>query len=191
MELLYLDGSPFARITRVLAREWGVPVTETELPFPLPERHFDIAPLGQVPVLVEDGTALFPTAIIIDRLADHAGHTIRDPQALATTLAWGDALVAAFYQTWAGLGPATRNTLGFDPATRNLSRTDPFLDWIAPRLSESKPDAAEFALACILDWTDSRHPIPWQGRPPVDALMAQLAAHPSLTETTPRPWDFG
>lgn len=185
--LLYIDGSPFARMVRVLAREWQVPVSESELEFPLPESHFQIAPLGQVPVLIEEGEAIFPTALIIDRLAQISGRDPGDRQVLMTLLAWGDTLVSAFYQEWAGLVEGKANDLGFDPAARHLERTGPLLDWVAPRLNSQDPGVPEIALACLLFWTDSRRPIPWRGRPVIDDLTTKLNQRQSFVETAPRP----
>ena len=39
--LYHVDGSPFARITRILSREWSVPIRGTALDFPLPDEIFD------------------------------------------------------------------------------------------------------------------------------------------------------
>lgn len=187
--LFYTDGSPFARIARVLARHWNVQLAESELPFPLPESHFKIAPLGQVPVMIEDGDAIFPTALIIERLAQVAGRDVGDKQTTATILAWCDTLVATFYQEWAGLRDGHPNKLGFDPAMRHLERTEPLLNWVAPRLQPKRPGVPEITLACVLLWTDSRRPIPWRGRPVIEDMVARLNEWPSFQETAPKPWE--
>ena len=63
LELHYIDGSPFARIIRILAREHRVAMRETEIvEFPPSDSFLAINPLGQVPVLMAaDGQAFFPT----------------------------------------------------------------------------------------------------------------------------------
>ena len=63
MDLHYIDGSPFARIVRVLAREHGVDWKEIEIvEFPPADSYLDLNPLGQVPVLVDGGRAYFRTS---------------------------------------------------------------------------------------------------------------------------------
>ena len=48
MKLFFLDGSPFARIVRVIAREHAIELAETEIDeFPPPESFLTINPLGQ------------------------------------------------------------------------------------------------------------------------------------------------
>ncbi len=187
--LYYVDGSPFARLIRVLTREWGYVAKEIELPFPLPQSFFDLSPLGQVPVLATGTSALFPTSTIVAFLRETTKQRDYDEQLLAALLSWTDTLVATFYQEWAGLEPvSTRNALGFNPAERNLERIAPFLEWVTPRLVPEAPSAPEFALACILCWTDSRRPIPWHGRAVMDEMITQIKARPSFQNTIPAPW---
>ena len=60
MHLHCIDGSPFARILRVLVREHGVKCEEVEIvEFPPPDTLFDLNPLGQVPVLVDQSIKYF------------------------------------------------------------------------------------------------------------------------------------
>lgn len=187
--LYYVDGSPFARVVRVLVREWDVPTDEVLLPFPLPEAFFDLSPLGQVPVLVTDNSTIFPTPAIIAHLTERTKQEAYDTQLLAAVLSWTDTLVAAFYQEWAGLEPAEgTNSLGFDPASRNLERVSPFLDWVAPRLNLAQPSAPEYALACVLWWIESRRPVEWRGRTKIDTLFAEIEARQSFQDTVPAPW---
>ena len=129
-------GSPFSRMAQVLVREWRLPVTEAELPsFPPAEAFFAENPLGQVPVLAIGGERLFPTLIVLERLwrmggsPEEAYRPDAERQFLATLLGGGDALVAATYQRWAGLGPVGPNHVGFDPGARNLARFVAVLDW--------------------------------------------------------------
>ena len=126
-ELLYFPSSPFARMARVLAREWRLDVTETEVPFPPPDGLFAATPLGQVPVLLADGVATFPTFEVLMRLWAMAGRPAgayrpeSERELLLTVLAAGDAVVAARYQRWAGLRNEAPNHIGYDPAERNLA----------------------------------------------------------------------
>ena len=207
MDLYYIDGSPFARITRVLARELGLPVTEREvLEFPPVPEFFALNPLGQVPVLVEAGKAYFPTRIIIDvlfskatatagplaRAVCRAEHGVEDAQIMAMILAMGDALVAHHYLDWAGVAPVGRNRLGFDPAVRNMLRVSAALDWLEDRMAGDgfQPgliSAQDIALTCFILWAESRGPIEWRGRRRIEAMIARLEQRASFAQTIPQP----
>lgn len=207
MELFYIDGSPFARIVRILVQEHGIAVTTQEITeFPPPPKLQAINPMWQVPVLIDRGETLFPTRIVIDALLDHAapgnpeiarlvarpGQTRADEQVLAVILSMGDALVAHHYLDWAGFGPTGKNTLGYAPAQRNMLRVLATLDWLEARLSPQgfHPETIsvqDIALAVFILWTESRGPIDWHGRPKIAALVARLDQRPSFVATAPRP----
>ena len=137
--LAYFPGSPFARMARVLIREWGLRVEEVEYQFPPSQELFEINPLGTVPVLLVDGEATFPTLLVLERLWKLAGRPDaaygprRDRQVLLTVLQACDALVSARYQRWAGLGPVGTNHVGYDPAERHLARVGATLAWLGSR----------------------------------------------------------
>lgn len=207
MELHFIDGSPFARIVRVLAREHAVEWKEIEVvEFPPPDSFFDLNPLGQVPVLVNNGRSYFPTRIVIDVLLSHvsrggntvatavarADHRLEDEQTLAVILAVGDAVAAYRYYHWAGVGAVERNQLGFDPAERNIVRVYRALDWLEARIGAAgfQPNlisVQDIALACFILWTESRGQIAWRGRPNIEALIKKLEDRPSFKATAPRP----
>jgi glutathione S-transferase len=205
MNLHYIDGSPFARMARVLILEHGLPVTLEEVTdFPPSAAHLALNPLGQVPVLVTADAVLFPTRIILDELLARAsagevaaavsreGRAREDEQVLAVILAMGDALVARQYAKWAGMAPIGRNRLGFDPVERNLARALATLDWLEARIG---PDGfhpgivsvQDIALACLILWTESRGPVAWRGRPRIEALVARLERRPAFIATVPPP----
>jgi glutathione S-transferase len=207
MDLHYIDGSPFARIIRVLAREHAVEMREIEISeFPPPDNFLAINPLGQVPVLVDAGVAHFPTRIAIEALlsrlkAPNKGvataitrkvSKAKDDQDLTVILAMGDALAAHHYAKWAGVGPVGDNQLGFDPAQRNMARALRTLDWLEKRMQDGcfQPgiiSVQDIALACFILWTESRGPIDWRGRPQIESLIGNLEGRTSLVTTTPRP----
>lgn len=206
MDLHYIDGSPFARMARVLVREHGLNVALHEITsFPPPDSFLVLNPMGQVPLLVEDGESWFPTRTVLDVLLSHAtpggpvaasvtrpGHERHDEQLLAVILAMGDALAQHHYLVWAGVGPVERNRLGFDPAARNMVRVLATLDWLEARIG---PDGflpgvisvQDIALACLILWTGSRGPIDWRGRPGIEALVDRLETRPAYAATAPRP----
>ena len=197
--LSYLPGSPFARMARVLLREWSLPIAEEELPFPPPPDWFDVNPPGQVPVLRSGDEVVFPTLLVLERLWELAGRPAeaydpgRDRQRLLVTLQAGDALVAALYQGWTGLRPMAENHIGYDPATRNLHRVAHALDWIEERTGPDGDLVAlpSVALACLVLWSEARGGPARPHRPGLDRLVGRLELRPSFAVTQPQPWKPG
>lgn len=202
-----LPGSPFARMVRVLARELGVPIREMVVAdFPPDPALLDINPLGQVPALVVDAGVYFPTEIALAALGDAAslsgpvpaplrlsGYDLSRRQLLSVVLALGDQIVARQYRGWAGLAPSGPNRLGFDMDKRALERIATTLSWLEARVTPAGFDPAgltlsDIALACLLMWTDARGPIPWRGRPGLEALVDRLAQRESFAATVPPPY---
>jgi glutathione S-transferase len=203
----YVDGSPFARMLRVMARELHLPMKESEIvDFPPPETFFDLNPLGQVPVLMVDDTAHFPTEIALEALGEQAAargavppafrlssYTLQERHVLSVVLALGDQLAGVRYRAWAGLRPGGPNVLGFDIDARASSRINATLDWLEIR---AHPEGflggdislTDIAVACLILWTESRGPIAWRARPSLEALVDRLAVRPSFKDTAPRPF---
>jgi len=199
--LSFTSGSPFARMGRVLIREWSLPVEEAEQPFPLPADWFQTNPLGQVPVLALGEERIFPTFLILERLWELAGRPAAaylpalDRQILLTTLQAGDALASAAYIKWTGLGPVGPNHIGYDIAPRNYERAHATLDWLAAhrragRLREGVT-LPGVALAAIVLWTDAREGLDWRRHAELAALVDRLASRPSFQATQPRAWQPG
>jgi glutathione S-transferase len=199
--LHFLSGSPFARMGRVLLREWSLPVAEVELAFPLPQDWFEQNPLGQVPVLTLAGERIFPTFLVLERLWELAGRPpaayapATDRQILLTTLQAGDALAAAAYIKWTGLGPVGPNHIGFDLAPRNYERTYATLAWLAGLRREGKLrddfTLCGVALAALVLWADAREGLDWRRHPELAQLVAELEGRPSFQGTKPRAWKPG
>jgi len=213
MRLYYIQGSPFARMVRVLLRELNIACDEIEITdFPPPRDYFTINPLGQVPVLETDGGRLFPTSVILEFLmsmspmrhsdgGDRAlaillrreDHYWRDGQLFAALLTWGDFVCTSKYMEWAGLRASDGNVLGFVPAERNRERISTSLDWLESVVTPSGflPEVLsvqDIVFACFILWTESRGPIEWHGRPKLEALVTRLENRPSFRETAPQPW---
>jgi glutathione S-transferase len=210
MILYFIQGSPFARMARVLLREFRIECAEEEiLEFPPPASFFDINPLGQVPVLEDDGKRLFPTHVVLAHILDVAARADRngdlsprlfrdafhceDEQLMTVLLAVSDMLATAKYQIWAGLDAVQENSLGFNPAERNMERVYRTLDWLENRATERGfwPDAIsphDVVLACIILWSEARGTIAWRGRPRLESIVARLADRPSFAATAPLPW---
>ena len=188
-KLLYFDGSPFARILRILAREWQIPWDEDEITeFPFDDAIFRDTPFGQVPVLYDGDEVLFPTAVILRRMAAIAGKAL-DDQTVTVALQMGDALVAAKYQDWAGLGPVGANVLGFDPGQRNMKRVFQTLEWLEERIATDILAPEAVTVAVFLEWTDSRGPIPWRGNAWREELVRTLSTRRAFEQTRPNPWE--
>jgi glutathione S-transferase len=194
--LAYFPGSPFARMARVLIREWRLGVSETELPFPPPAELFDLNPLGQVPVLVIRRERVFPTLMVLERHWTMAGAPAAaygpeaERQTLLTVPQAGDALTAAFYQRWAGLGPVGANHVGYDPATRNLLRVAAVLDWLAAEHCRLRGGVTltGIALACPVLWADARDGLDWRRHARLKHVVDGLATRESFARTQPQPW---
>lgn len=195
-KLYFIDGSPFARLCRILITEWHVPVQTVEVPFPLPDDFFDINPMGQVPVLETVGERIFPTSQIVEQLWAMTEITtapyldpLADRQLLATILSMGNFVVLANQQVKAGLEQIGENKLGFDPSTRHNLRVQKCLDWIEERaelwLTGDEPNVCDYALACILLYTDARRPIEWRNRAKISEIVGRLQERPSFLATTP------
>lgn len=207
MELHYIDGSPFARIVRILSREHRLDIPEIEVAeFPPGAALSAMNPLGQVPVLTIDGHHWFPTRIVIDRVLElvaqgpaevarsvhREGRRAEDEQILAVILGMGDALALHHYLLWSGAGQVERNRLGFDVRERSMERVLDTLDWLEARLTEDgfQPGhvaVQDIALLCFILWSESRGQIAWRGRQRTEALVARLSERPSVRATTPRP----
>ena len=192
--LAYTPGSPFARMARVWIREWALAVEEVEVGFPPPPEIFAVNPLGQVPVLTVGDEAVFPTLLILERLWSQAGKPeaayddVRDRQLLMTILQAGDALVAAFYQRWAGLGPVGPNLIGYDPAERHLARVRATLAWLETRSGDlGAVTLPGTALACLLLWADARGGLGWPVPPGLGEMIGRLRERESFRATQPPP----
>ena len=194
--LAYTAGSPFSRMARVCIREWALPVEEAEVAFPPPPETFAVNPLGQVPLLTVGDEAVFPTLLILERLWSMAGRPraayddARDRQVLVTLLQAGDALVAAYYQRWAGLGPVRPNLIGYDPAERHLGRVRATLAWLEPRSGElgAAVTLPGTVLACLLLWAAARDGLGSPVPPGLGEVVGRLQEREAFKATEPPPW---
>jgi glutathione S-transferase len=191
--LAYFPGSPFARMARVLVREWRLPVEEVEYSFPPTDALFEINPLGTVPVLVVAGRPIFPTLLVLERLWETAERpTAYDPgkdrQVLLTALQACEAFVSARYQAWAGLGPVSTNHVGYDPAERHMARVGTTLAWLGRQGIPDGVSLVGVAVACTVLWARARGGL---GAPLPNSLACLIDAldrRPSFMETRPQDW---
>ncbi|MEX0302532.1 MAG: glutathione S-transferase N-terminal domain-containing protein [Leisingera sp.] len=192
MELVYLDGSPFARIVRILIQEWKLPVVCTEVCFPLPPEIDALTPLGQVPLLLREGQqALFPTLNIIECLSRFAAeggefqYSGQTRETLVVALSAGDSLAQAAYQHWSGLGPVSDNGLGFEPGARNLDRFTRSVRWLAENAEAEK--IVCLAVAVFLYWARDRKVADLDLDDACIGRFETFFSRPSFKATIPRP----
>ena len=192
MELLYLPGSPFSRIPRILILEWQLDIETREVGFPVPADVEDVNPLGQAPVLLRPpDQPLFLTLNIIEELASGAGpgrpfpYRAEDRANTAIALASGDSLIAAAQAQWSGLGKVAENRLGWNPMERNLLRFNRTMEWLAKR---TPPDSVVALVAAALVY--------WAKDRPVEGVITDgpaaqhflgLATRSSFEATKPPP----
>jgi glutathione S-transferase len=207
VKLHYTQGSPFARIARVLIRELGIDCEEIRLAgFPPPASFFALNPLGQVPALETDDGVRFPTRLIVDYLLANAkippffAPTVRrtesfwqDEQILTVLLAMGDTLANIKYQQWAGLRPGGENLIGYNPSDRNTERVTKTLDWLEARAGgegflPGVLSVQDIAFSSIVMWIDARGGFPWRGRKRLEAIASHCAERASFKSTAPQPW---
>jgi glutathione S-transferase len=198
-KLFYVDGSPFARFCRTLVIDWELPVEMVKLDWPLSEEFFNENPLGQVPVLKTIGETIFPTSQIAEQLLAMTVEPmapffdpLADRQILLTILAMGDAMVAANQINRSGLRPTAENTYGMNLTQRHGMRVERTLDWLEERCGKwvmsDTVSVCDYALACLLLWSDSRCPFEWRNRPKITRIVEELAAGDSFAQTVPSPW---
>jgi len=198
-KLYYIQGSPFARLCRLLIDEWHLPVQSVILEHPLPDDYFEITPTGQVPVLKTVGETIFPTSQIVEQLwamTQEASAPYLDPladrQILAVILEIGNFLVTAQQQVWAGLEPVGKNELGYNPRDRHILRAQKTLDWLEAQAGEwlirNEINVCDYALACIILWAESRMGIQWRDRKKLAAIVDKLQERPSFKRIALEPY---
>ena len=192
LKLLYVDGSPFARIVRILIGAWQLQVSLQEVDFPLPSDVEALTPMGQVPLLLRAGERpLFPTLNIIEHLARLAPESAefryanQDREALVIALSAGDALVSGAYQAWSGLRPVASNALGFETGARNLERFNRTVGWLNDHAEGGR--AVDVAIAVFLYWALDRKVAGADTRLIAADRYAALLARPAVAATAPRP----
>ncbi|POR56725.1 glutathione S-transferase [Bosea psychrotolerans] len=178
-------ASPFGRKVKIAALELGlidtidIVAADTNDPAdPLRQQN----PLGKIPTLVlEDGTTLFDSRVIVDYLDHLAGGgkiipagVARFPQLRLQALADGicDAALLQVYET--RFRPEEgRNAAWVANQAGKVSRALIALE-VAPPAYPDRPRIGEIALACALGYLDLRFAGAWRAEYP--ALVAWLDA---------------
>ncbi|WP_424814006.1 glutathione S-transferase family protein [Roseococcus sp. YIM B11640] len=180
--ILYISaGSPFARMIRVLARDRGLSLRETEVPLRDPASPLLAhSPSGRVPVLLDGEDAIAEVPLILA----HLGWLPPDPAGVARlgrALALTDGI--AVWNRDLRRPPEERS-----PSFQALERMR------AGRVLDAL-DAADYgaftpegvALACALSYCDRRHTVfRWrEGRDKLAAWYDAATARPAFAETLP------
>ena len=193
-------ASPFVRKVRIavsvlgLERDIAIEPADTMNPSDTVRQQ---NPLGKIPALVlEDGTVLFDSRVILEYLDHRAGGGRIVPseggarfsalrlQALADGLM--DASVLLVYEgRWR---PAERHEQKWvDHQAGKVARTLRALE-AAPLALTAPPDVGQIALACALGYRDFRFEGTWRGNHPrlVDWLERFAARVPAFAATKPQ-----
>lgn len=191
MRLFYSPGSPYARMVRVALRTHAITGwTEHEASLRDPASPLlPFNPVGRVPtLLLDDGTVLTETLLILAHLDTCHGGPPLMPQTAAERAALGQAM---------GLldGIAVWNReLRRPPHERSpgvLALEAARADRVADRMEGGPPfdGTASLALACALGYCERRHLAwPWRtGRPRLGAWFDAIAATPAFQATLPPP----
>ncbi len=202
MKLVYTTRSPFARKCLAAAIELGldgkIELTKAEVGIGVKNEPYtsSVNPLGKLPSLIlDDGTSLVDSGVIVEYLDDvaggrliprgAAGWRVRSEHAIVQGMT--DAIVAARRER--SVRPKELHWQTWDED--QVGRVRQSLAWFEARPASLEGDfnAAQLALVCALDYMSFRMPEePWkEGFPKVAAFHARVSARPSLAKTVPTP----
>jgi len=192
------DASPFGRKVKIGAALCGlsdrIVVEEADTRNPAdPLRHQN--PLGKIPTLIlEDGTTLFDSRVILEFLDEQAGGGVIIPagaerfpalklQALADGI-MDAALLQVYEKRWRAAEIQHRPWI--DHQSGKVERGLASLEAATPTLTRT-PHVGQIALACALGYLDLRFEGGWRaGHPFLVAWLDDFSAKaPSFEATTP------
>lgn len=201
MKLYITDGSPYARIVRIVILEKGIadkveiilaPTRQQDSPY------YKINPSGRVPFLIrDDGVAMEESALIAHYL-DHldgkpqfdwpvgdAGWEAQRIDALAHSLIDGLAVWSRELARAANERSAT--TLAHETA-RSQRMADLWESTIAHPIMNGPLNLAQITLACALGMAARNPNFKWRdGHPKLCAWFDRFTQRPSFTATAPAP----
>lgn len=199
MKLYITEGSPYARVARVVIIEKGlasrveVIAAQTRLPN---SPYYSINPSGRVPYLIrDDGVGLEESAVICAYLDQLDGNPIFDLP--AGNQSWETRRLEALARSMMdGLAVWGRElgrpqnerspTVLQHEGTRSARMADLWEGEIDHPLMRGALNMAQITLACALG-LEARNPdFRWRpGRPKLCDWFGQITAHPSFTSTAP------
>jgi len=192
------SASPFVRKVRIAAAicslddRINIEIADTTNPADSLRQQ---NPLGKIPSLIlEDGTVLYDSAVIVDFLNSEAGGDVIIPkgkerfrvltmQALADGMK--EAAVLKVYEV-RFRAPEMHNARWLETQTGKIDRGLATFEAAPPSLSD-KPDVGRIALACALGYLDLRFEGKWrETHPRLVAWLNDFAARvPSFEATRP------
>ena len=192
------QASPFGRKVRIAAAICGledritIETTDTTDPTDSLRRQ---NPLGKIPALIlEDGTVLYDSAVIVDFLDVEAGGGVIIPKGrerfhVLTMQALADGMKeAAILKVYEGRyrAPEMHNARWLENQTGKVERGLATFEASPPSLSD-KPDVGRIAIACALGYLDFRFEGKWrETHPRLVAWLDDFADRvPSFEATRP------
>jgi glutathione S-transferase len=202
MKLVYTTRSPFARKCLAAAIELGlddrIEQTKAEVGIGVKNEPYtsSVNPLGKLPSLVlDDGTSLVDSGVIVEYLDDLAGGGKLIPRGKdrwrvlsehAIVQGMTDSIVAARRER--AVRPKELHWQTWDED--QIARVRQALAWFEARPNSLAGDfnVAQLSLVCALDYMSFRMPEEaWKGDyPKVAAFMARVSGRPSLSKTAPK-----
>jgi len=212
LTLYYTINSPYARKVRVALAEKEIahqaelltarPPAEGRI---YPERYEQDNPSLRVPMIVDEGRAIWESNLILEyllraypgrqgrgtppfsRTFTREAHHIDDLLTIHTveTLLNSALNIYAFRRDG-----VSRENVPY--LRREADRTQAILDWLEARITPEGFIPAEFCvadlnLACALTWIGFRQPVEWRGRLKLERLHALWEQRPAMRGTGPEP----
>jgi glutathione S-transferase len=208
--LYYSPNSPYARKVRIVLAEKGIEFKpEVLLVAPSGSGQFfaksyeAMNPNLRVPLLDDNGLRLWESGLILDYLfKTYPKPALKADPPFAATLTrpdrhWQDMLILNTIETLLDSGTNLYQFIrcGLEPdqvpyLRREKERAQSELDWLERQITAEgfwpgTFSALDSNLICTLDWLELRKPVPWRGRPKLEALMERRGARPSVQTTRP------
>ena len=202
MKLVYNPRSPFARKCLAAAIELGledkIELTKAEVGIGVTNEPYTsgVNPLGKVPALIlDDGTSIVDSGIIVEYLDDLAGGGRLIPRGQERWRVLSEHAIAQGMTdavVWTGRERAVRpKELHWQALDDDLvRRIKQALGWFEARPAslDGPINMAQLGLFCGLTYLEGRLPDePWKSEfPKVAAFVARLSTRPSLARTLPK-----
>ena len=211
--LYFTPNSPYARKVRMVLAEKGLAFTPESLPVAppgsgrfFPESFEALNPNMRVPMLADNDLRIWDSNLILEYLfktypdsAKSLGQTVPPlaPSLTRPERHWQDLMILNTIETLLDSAVNLYQFLreGMQPEQvpylrRETERSRSELDWLEKQMPAEgfwpgTFSALDLNLVCTLAWLDLRNPVPWRGRPKLEAFMERFSARPSVLATRP------
>jgi glutathione S-transferase len=210
IRLYFTPNSPYARKVRIVLAEKGIEF-KPEVPAVAPSGSGQFFPKSyeamnpnlRIPLLEDNGLRLWESGLILDYLLkNYPKQTAKADPPFAGSLTrperhWQDMLILNTIETLLDSGINVFQFIrgGLQPdqvpyLRREAERAQSELDWLETQITADgfwpgTFSALDSNLICTLAWLDLRNPVPWRGRPRLEAFMDRHGARPSVQTTRP------